>query len=67
MQPDKLLNQTIDNLVQETDKPAEPGAAVIVVRDGEIIFRKGQGMVNLKLGVPIESDCYRFFKGIGIK
>lgn len=56
MQPDNLLIQAIDNLVQETYKPAEPGAAVIVVKDGEIIFRKGRGMANLEFGVPIEPD-----------
>ena len=56
MQPDNLLIQTIDNLVQETYKPTEPGAAVIVVRDGKILFRKGQGMANLELGVQIEPD-----------
>src|SRR5688572_25627791 len=56
MQPDNHLMQTIDNLVQESYKPTEPGAAVIVVRDGQIIFRKGQGMANLELGVPIEPD-----------
>ena len=56
MQPDNLLIQTIDNLVQESYKPTEPGVAVIVVRDGQIIFRKGKGMANLELGVPIEPD-----------
>jgi D-alanyl-D-alanine carboxypeptidase len=56
MPPDNLLIETIDNLVQEAYKPPEPGAAVIVVREGEIIFRKGQGMANLELGVPIEPD-----------
>lgn len=56
MQFDNLLIQTIDNLVQESCKPTEPGIAVIVARDGEIIFRKGQGMANLELGVPIEPD-----------
>jgi len=56
MQADNLLIQTIDNLVQETYKPTEPGAAIIVVRDGKVIFRKGQGMANLELGVPIEPD-----------
>jgi CubicO group peptidase (beta-lactamase class C family) len=56
MQPDNRLIQTIDNLIQETYPPTQPGAAVIVVRDGEIIFRKGQGMANLELGVPIEPD-----------
>jgi CubicO group peptidase (beta-lactamase class C family) len=56
MQPDNLLIKTIDNLVQETYKPTEPGAAVIVVKDGETIFRKSQGMANLELDMPIEPD-----------
>src|SRR5215211_3067497 len=56
MQSNSLLIQTIDNLVQESYKPNEPGAAVIVVTDGEVIFRKGQGMANLELDVRIEPD-----------
>lgn len=56
MLPDTLLIQTIENLVQETYPRTEPGAAVIVVRDGEIVFRKGQGMAHLELGVPIEPN-----------
>lgn len=56
MQPDNILIQTIDKLVQESYKPSEPGVAVIAVRDGKIIFRKGQGMANLELGAPIEPD-----------
>lgn len=56
MQSDNTLIQTIDNLVQESYPPTEPGVAVIVVRDGEVIYRKGQGMANLELGVPIEPD-----------
>lgn len=56
MKTDTHLIQTIDNLVQEAYPPTEPGVAVIVVRDGEIVFRKGQGMANLELGVSIEPD-----------
>lgn len=56
MQSDNLLEQTIDELIQETYNATEPGAAVIVVKDGEVIFRKGHGMANLELGVPIEPD-----------
>lgn len=33
-----------------------PGAAVIVVRDGEVLLRDGFGMAHLELGVPIEPD-----------
>jgi CubicO group peptidase (beta-lactamase class C family) len=56
MQPDNNLTQAIDNLVKESYPTTEPGVAVIVVRDGEVIFRGGQGMANLELGVPIEPD-----------
>lgn len=56
MPPDNLLIQTIDKLVQETYKPNEPGAAVIIVRDRAVFYRKGLGLANLELGVPIEPD-----------
>ena len=56
MQSDDILIQSIDKLVQDNYKPDEPGAAVIVVKDGVVIFRKGQGLANLELGVPIEPD-----------
>lgn len=56
MQPDNLLTQAIDNLVTESYTPTEPGAAVIVVRDGDVIFRKGRGMANLELDVSIEPN-----------
>ncbi len=37
-------------------KPNEPGAAAIVVKDGQVIFRKGYGMANLELGIPVAPD-----------
>lgn len=56
MQPDNLLIETIDHWVKESYQPTEPGVAVIAARDGKIVFRTGQGMANLELGVPIEPD-----------
>ena len=56
MQSDIDLIHTIDSLLQETFEPSEPGAAVILAKDGKIIFRKGQGMANLELMVPIAPD-----------
>lgn len=56
MQSDDLLIQTINNLVQEAYKSNEPGVAVIVVRDGKTLYRKGQGMANLEFGIAIEPD-----------
>lgn len=29
---------------------------MIVVKDGRVVFRKGYGMANLELGVPVEPD-----------
>ncbi len=34
----------------------QPGAAVIVVRDGRVLFRKAYGMADLELGVPLQPD-----------
>jgi D-alanyl-D-alanine carboxypeptidase len=33
-----------------------PGAAVVVVKDGRVIFRKGYGMANLELKTPMQPD-----------
>src|SRR5215475_9617836 len=43
-------------LLDKTYKPDQPGAAVIVVKEGKVIFRKGYGKANLELGAPIEPD-----------
>ncbi|MCJ7622650.1 MAG: serine hydrolase [Anaerolineaceae bacterium] len=51
---DNELTKTIDAMLSELYKPDEPGAAVIITKNGEVIFRKGYGLANLELGVPIE-------------
>ena len=56
MPSDNVLIQTIDRLLQETYNPTEPGAAVIVAKKREVIFRAGQGLANLELGVPIKPE-----------
>ena len=43
-------------MMSEIYKPGEPGAAVIVRRDGRTIFRKGYGLADLELGVKVEPD-----------
>jgi len=49
------INPTsIDAMLSERYKPDEPGAAVIVCQEGAIVFRKGYGLANLELNVPIE-------------
>ena len=56
MTTDAELIQTIDQLVQAAYPADEPGAAVIVVREGEVIYRAARGMAHLELGVPLEPD-----------
>ncbi len=56
MQSDTALIQTIDSLLQETFKPSEPGATVILVKEGEVIYRAGLGIANLELGVLIKPE-----------
>ncbi|MGH9873095.1 MAG: serine hydrolase [Pyrinomonadaceae bacterium] len=53
---DKDLTTAINEALEKTFKPDEPGAAVIVVKDGKVVFRKGYGLANVELGVPVEPD-----------
>jgi CubicO group peptidase (beta-lactamase class C family) len=44
----------IDRLFAAAYPAGEPGAAVVAVRDGETVLRRGYGMADLELGVPID-------------
>ena len=46
----------MDELLSKAYPPNEPGAAVIVVKDGKTVLRKGYGMADLELGVKVEPD-----------
>jgi CubicO group peptidase (beta-lactamase class C family) len=46
----------IDRLLAETYPAGEPGAAVLVERDGKVLLRQGYGMASLELGVPIRPE-----------
>ena len=50
------LSKAIDDLVQSTFTPDEPGVAVIVIQASEVIYRKSYGMANLELGVSITEE-----------
>ncbi len=47
--------------VLRSDFPADaPGVAVLVARNGQVVLRKGYGMANLELGVPVDTgDVFR--------
>ena len=52
----EALATAIDTLMSSNFSPQEPGASVIVVKDGKVIFRKGYGLANVELGVAVEPD-----------
>jgi CubicO group peptidase (beta-lactamase class C family) len=43
----------VDSLFAAWDKSGSPGAAVAVVRNGEIIYKHGYGFANLEYDIPI--------------
>ena len=47
------LEAKVDQVFAEWDKPDTPGAALSVIRDGEIIYKRGYGMANLEYDIPI--------------
>ena len=53
---DDALARKIDAVMAETYKPGQPGAAVIVRKDGRTLFRKGYGLADLELNVPVAPD-----------
>jgi CubicO group peptidase (beta-lactamase class C family) len=48
--------QRIDAYLRSVYAAQEPGAAVIVVDDGQVLLREGYGLANVELGVPIAPD-----------
>lgn len=49
---DNTIDKQIDSLFSGYNQ-ATPGAAVAVVRDGKIIFKKGYGAANLEYDLPV--------------
>jgi CubicO group peptidase (beta-lactamase class C family) len=50
------LGAYADRLLSSTYPAGQPGAAVLIVKDGQTVLRKGYGMANLELGVPVAPD-----------
>ena len=47
------LARKVDSVFHKFDKPDSPGAAVIVVKDGKVVYRHGYGRATLEYDVPI--------------
>ncbi|MGD2089270.1 MAG: serine hydrolase [Candidatus Aminicenantes bacterium] len=52
----KGLMKKINLFLEKTYPANEPGASVLAVKDGKIILRRGYGMANLELGIPIKPE-----------
>ena len=50
------LARYADQLFTQAYPADGPGAAVLVMKDGQAVLRKGYGMANLELGVPIRPE-----------
>ena len=46
----------IDEIFAPWDNDSGPGAAVAVVKDGAIVYKKGYGMANLEYDIPIRPN-----------
>lgn len=46
----------VDSVFSEYDDIDKPGAAVAVVKDGEIVFKKGYGSANLEYDIPVTAS-----------
>ena len=47
------LQKKVDQLFATWDKPDSPGAAIAVIKDGAVIYKRGYGSANLEYNVPI--------------
>jgi CubicO group peptidase (beta-lactamase class C family) len=48
--------QSIDSLFRVTFRPSEPGAIVILAKDGKTIFNSAYGLSNVELNVLLNTD-----------
>jgi len=47
--------EKVDALFAQWSKPDSPGCALAVIKNGQIIYKRGYGMANLDYGIPISS------------
>jgi CubicO group peptidase (beta-lactamase class C family) len=59
---DAGLTQKVDQVFAAFDKPASPGCALGVVRDGNFIYKRGYGEGSLELAVPLTPESV-FYMG----
>jgi CubicO group peptidase (beta-lactamase class C family) len=48
-----VITEKVDEIFSEWDRADLPGCALAVLKDEEIVYKRGYGMANLDYGVPI--------------
>ncbi|WP_035333188.1 serine hydrolase domain-containing protein [Dyadobacter crusticola] len=48
-------SREIDRIFEQFKKTDRPGCSVVIVKNGEVVYKNGFGMANLEYGVPITS------------
>ena len=46
-------NAKVDKLFAQWDRKGSPGAAIVVVKDGRVVYQRGYGYANLEHKIPI--------------
>lgn len=46
-------NSKVDQLFAQWDRPDSPGAAVVIVKDGKVVYQRGYGCADLEHHIPI--------------
>jgi CubicO group peptidase (beta-lactamase class C family) len=47
------LEESIDGIFKDFNAITKPGAAVAVMRNGEVVFKKGYGSANMEYDIPV--------------
>jgi CubicO group peptidase (beta-lactamase class C family) len=48
--------EQLDALIKSKVNPKEPGLAVMVIKDGSVLFNKAYGVADLSTGLPMRAD-----------
>src|SRR6267143_6606714 len=47
------LSDRVDKVFAQWDKPDSPGCELAVIKDGQIVYKRGYGMANLEHNIPL--------------
>lgn len=51
--PDRDITARVNKIFEKWDRLDSPGCALAVIKDGQIVYKRGYGMANLEYGIPI--------------